>query len=77
MSAKLYSGSLRILAEYSFANIALHGDLHAPSTHTSLESPYNGGINSHIRAWPTTRGIIYYNVKMGVLGVGIWEMNVL
>eukprot|EP01047_Picozoa_sp_COSAG01_P113292 COSAG01_NODE_42002_length_444_cov_4.426087_2_plen_130_part_01 len=33
-----------VLAEYSSAGIALQDDPYTPSTHTSLESPRNGGI---------------------------------
>jgi hypothetical protein len=42
---ELYSG--RILAEYSSGSITLHGDPYTPSTHTSLESPCNNGINGY------------------------------
>jgi hypothetical protein len=42
---ELYSAS--ILAEYSSAGIALQGDPYTPSTHTSMESPCNGGINGY------------------------------
>jgi hypothetical protein len=53
------------LAEYCSGSLALQGDPYTPSTHTSLESPRNGGTNDYF-AWLTTRGTIYYNVKMGV-----------
>jgi hypothetical protein len=35
------------LAEYSSGNLALQDDPYTPSTHTSLESPRNGGINGY------------------------------
>jgi hypothetical protein len=35
------------LAEYSSGSLALQDDLYTPSTHTSLESPRNGGINGY------------------------------
>jgi hypothetical protein len=60
------------LEEYGSGSLALQDDPYTPSTHTSLESPGNGGINGHftsehglLRA--RTRGTIYYNVKMGFL----------
>jgi hypothetical protein len=45
LSLELYSAS--ILPEYSSADIALQGDPYTPSTHTSLESPCNGGIDGY------------------------------
>eukprot|EP01049_Picozoa_sp_SAG25_P000730 SAG25_NODE_26_length_21086_cov_21.643065_19_plen_110_part_00 len=35
------------LAEYSSGSLALEDDPYTPSTHTSLESPRNGGINGY------------------------------
>jgi|EP01047_Picozoa_sp_COSAG01_P056673 hypothetical protein len=35
------------LPEYSAGNLALQDDPYTPSTHTSLESPRNGGINGY------------------------------
>jgi hypothetical protein len=35
------------MPEYSSADLALQDDPYAPSTHTSLESPRNGGINGY------------------------------
>eukprot|EP01047_Picozoa_sp_COSAG01_P055892 COSAG01_NODE_6275_length_3759_cov_249.376606_2_plen_91_part_00 len=35
------------LAEYSSGSLAFQGGPYTPSTHTSLESPCNGGINGY------------------------------
>jgi hypothetical protein len=35
------------LEEYGSGSLALQDDPYTPSTHTSLESPGNGGINGH------------------------------
>jgi hypothetical protein len=40
-------GTERRQTEYSSGSLALQDDLYTPSTHTSLESPRNGGINGY------------------------------
>jgi hypothetical protein len=40
-------GQVPLSIEYSSGNLALQDYLYTPSTHTSLESPRNGGINGY------------------------------
>jgi hypothetical protein len=63
------------LPEYSSADIALQDDLYTPSTHTSLESPRNGGINVFFtfeHGLLQEEPCMYYNVKMGLLTPKRW-----
>jgi hypothetical protein len=60
---EMYSGRNRIVL---LTAIALQGDPYTHSTHTSMESPCNGGINGYFTSeHPTTRGTIYYTSKWG------------
>jgi hypothetical protein len=68
-----------ILPEYSSGSLALQGDPYTPSTHTSLESPCNGGINGY---FTSEHGLPQgepspITSKMGYWGAGKLEMNLL
>ena len=60
------------LAEYSSGSLALQDDPYTPSTHTSLESPRNGGINGY---FTSEHGLLQGEPSIITSKWGFWHPN--